>query len=115
MDLKIDYQTLAGDDLRTVIAEATVELDRRRTLAETPNLIAALYQRIEDAGGDTKQAEATITAERAVLAVEAVRARADTSAPRTRYQWVGGADGDLFQVEDTETKPVEQIKPDEEF
>ncbi len=56
MDLKIDYQTLAGDDLRTVIAEATVELDRRRTLAETPNLIAALYQRIEDAGGDTKQA-----------------------------------------------------------
>lgn len=39
----------------------------------------------------------------------------DTSAPRTRYQWIGGADGDLFQVEDTETKPVEQIKPDEEF
>ena len=48
----------------------------RRTLADTPNLIAALYQRIEDAGGDTKQAEATITAERAVLAQEAIRARA---------------------------------------
>ena len=34
----------------------------------------------------------------------AVRAHADTSTPRTRYQWIGGADGDLFQVEDTETK-----------
>ena len=98
MDLKIDYAALADDDLRTVIAEATVELDRRRALAETPNLIAALYQRIEDAGGDTKQAEATITAERAVLAAEAVRARAD---------------GDLFQVEDTETKPVERIELDD--
>ena len=112
---KIDYAGLTDDELRQIVAEATVELDKRRTLAETPTLIAALYQRIEDAGGDTKQAEATITAERAVLAVEAARARADTSAPRTRYQWVGGADGDLFQVEDTETKPVEQIKPDEEF
>ena len=62
MDLKIDYAALADDDLRTVIAEATVELDRRRALAETPNLIAALYQLIEDAGGDTKQAEAAIIA-----------------------------------------------------
>ena len=113
MDLKIDYAALADDDLRTVIAEATVELDKRRTLAETPARIAALYQLIEDAGGDTKQAEATITAERAVLAVEAVRARADTSAPRTRYQRVGGADGDLVQVEDTETKPVERIELDD--
>ena len=100
MELKIDYAALADDDLRTVIAEATVELDRRRALAETPNLIAALYQRIEDAGGDTKQAEATITAERAVLATEAVRARAD---------------GDLFQVEDTETKPVEHTNQNEEL
>ena len=98
MDLKIDYAALADDDLRTVIAEATVELDRRHTLAETPARIAALYQRIEDAGGDTKQAEATITAERAVLAVEAARARAD---------------GDLFQVEDTEAKPVERIELDD--
>lgn len=49
----------------------------------------------------------------AVLAQEAVRARADTSAPRTRYQWVGGADGDLVQVEDTETKPVERIELDD--
>ena len=113
MDLKIDYQTLAGDDLRTVIAEATAELDRRRTLADTPARIAALYQLIEDAGGDMKQADNIITAERAVLATEAVRARADTSTPRTRYQWVGGADGDLFQVEDTETKPVEQIELDD--
>lgn len=76
MDQKIDYQTLTDDDLRQVIAEATVELDKRRTLAEVPARIAALYQRIEDAGGDTKQAEATITAERAVLAEQAVRARA---------------------------------------
>ena len=76
MELKIDYAALADDDLRTVIAEATAELDRRRTLADTPARIAALYRRIEDAGGDTKQAEATITAERAVLAQEAIRARA---------------------------------------
>lgn len=76
MDLKIDYATLVDDDLRQLAAEATVELDKRRTLAETPTRIAALYQRIEDAGGDPKQAEATITAERAVLAQEAIRARA---------------------------------------
>lgn len=100
MDLKIDYAGLTDDDLRTVVAEATVELDRRRTLAETPTRIAALYQLIEDAGGDTKQAEATITAERAVLAQEAARARAD---------------GDLFQVEDTETKPVEHTNQNEEL
>ena len=98
MELKIDYAALADDDLRTVIAEATVELDKRRTLTETPARIAALYQRIEDAGGDTKQAEATITAERAVLATEAARARAD---------------GDLFQVEDTEAKPVERLELDD--
>ena len=115
MDLKIDYQTLAGDDLRTVIAEATAELDRRRTLADTPARIAALYQLIEDAGGDMKQTEIIVTAERAVLATEAARARADTSTPRTRYQWVGGADGDLFQVEDTETKPVEHTNQNEEL
>lgn len=76
MDLKIDYQTLTDDDLRQLIAEATAELDRRRTLADTPARIAALYQRIEDAGGDTKQAEHVIAAERATLAEQAVRARA---------------------------------------
>ena len=95
---KIDYAGLTDDELRQIVAEATVELDKRRTLTEAPARIAALYQRIEDAGGDTKQAEATITAERAVLAAEAVRARAD---------------GDLFQVEDTETKPVERIELDD--
>ena len=95
---KIDYAGLTDDELRQLIAEATAELDRRRTLADTPARIAALYQLIEDAGGDTKQAEATITAERAVLAVEAARARAD---------------GDLFEVEDTETKPVERIELDD--
>ena len=95
---KIDYAGLTDDELRQIVAEATVELDKRRTLTEAPARIAALYQRIEDAGGDTKQAEATITAERAVLAAEAVRARAD---------------GDLFQVEDTETKPVERLELDD--
>lgn len=90
---KIDYAGLADDELRTVVAEATVELDRRRTLAEAPNLIAALYQRIEDAGGDMKQAEVIVTAERAVLAVEAVRAR--------------------VPVEAEAQKPVEPIKPEE--
>lgn len=49
MDLKIDYTALVDDDLRQLVAEATVELDKRRTLAETPARIAALYQRIEDA------------------------------------------------------------------
>ncbi len=73
---KIDYAGLTDDELRQVIAEATVELDKRRTLTEAPARIAALYQRIEDAGGDTRQADATITAERAVLAQEAIRARA---------------------------------------
>ena len=97
---KIDYAGLTDDELRQIVAEATVELDKRRTLAEAPARIAALYQRIEDAGGDTKQAEATITAERAVLAVEAARARAD---------------GDLVQVEDTEAKPVEHTNQNEEL
>ena len=95
---KIDYAGLTDDELRQIVAEATVELDKRRTLADTPARIAALYQLIEDAGGDTKQAEVTVTAERAVLATEAARARAD---------------GDLFQVEDTETKPVERIELDD--
>ena len=93
MDLKIDYQTLTGDDLRQLIAEATAELDRRRTLADTPARIAALYQLIEDAGGDMKQAEHVIADERAVLAVEAERAR--------------------VPVEAEAQKPVEPIKPEE--
>lgn len=45
-------------------------------MAGISNLEQWVNQRIEDAGGDTKQAEATITAERAVLAQEAIRARA---------------------------------------
>ena len=91
---ELDYQTLTEDDLRALVAGATVELDRRRTLAETPARIAALYQRLDAAGGDPKQAEHVIADERATLAEQAVRARA---------------------VEDTETKPVERIKLDEEF
>ena len=73
---ELDYQTLTEDDLRALVAGATVELDRRRTLAETPARIAALYQRLDDAGGDPKQAEHVIAAERATLAEQAVRARA---------------------------------------
>lgn len=46
-----EIQTLIAVELRQLIAEATAELDRRRTLADTPARIAALYQRIEDAGG----------------------------------------------------------------
>ena len=94
MELKIDYAALADDDLRTVIAEATVELDKRRTLTETPNLIAALYQRIEDAGGDMKQADNIITAERATLTEQAVRARAV----------------EPDETEPVETKPVESTE-----
>ena len=92
MDLKIDYQTLTDDDLRQLIAEATAELDRRRTLAETPARIAALYQRLDDAGGDPKQAEHVIAAERATLAEQAVRARA---------------------AETLETRPSERIEPED--
>lgn len=83
---EIDYQGLSDDELRAMAGKAAYELDRRRTLAEAPNLIAALYQRIEDAGGDMKQADNIITAERATLTEQAVRARA---------------------VEPDETKPVE--------
>ena len=83
---------------------------------ELYGLVADLYaQTGVDAAPLLESETVSETAKSAVLAVEAVRARADTSAPRDRYQWVGGADGDLFEVEDTETKPVEQIKPDEEF
>ena len=47
---KIDYAGLTDDELRHIVAEATVELDKRRTRAEAPNLIAALYQRITGTG-----------------------------------------------------------------
>jgi len=92
MDLKIDYATLVDDDLRQLAAEATVELDKRRTLTEAPARIAALYQRIEDAGGDMKQADNIITEERATLAQEAVRART---------------------TEPVESKPIERVKLDD--
>lgn len=81
---------------------------------ELYGLVADLYaQTGVDAAPLLESETVSETAKSAVLAVEAARARADTSAPRTRYQWVGGADGDLFQVEDTETKPVERIKLDD--
>lgn len=81
---------------------------------ELYGLVADLYaQTGVDAAPLLESKTVSETAKSAVLAVEAVRARADTSAPRTRYQWVGGADGDLFQVEDTETKPVERIELDD--
>ena len=78
MDLKIDYAGLTDDDLRTVVAEATVELDKRRTLADTPARIAALYQRIEDAGGDTKQAEAMVTQARVAEATRVATAKTES-------------------------------------
>lgn len=81
---------------------------------ELYGLVADLYaQTGVDAAPLLESKTASETAKSAVLATEAVRARADTSAPRTRYQWVGGADGDLVQVEDTETKPVERIELDD--
>lgn len=81
---------------------------------ELYGLVADLYaQTGADAAPLLESKTVSETAKSAVLAVEAVRGRADTSAPRTRYQWVGGADGDLFQVEDTETKPVERIELDD--
>ena len=81
---------------------------------ELYGLVADLYaQTGVDAAPLLESETVSETAKSAVLAVEAARARADTSAPRTRYQWVGGADGDLFQVEDTETKPVERLELDD--
>ena len=81
---------------------------------ELYGLVADLYaQTGVDAAPLLESKTVSETAKSAALAVEAVRGRADTSAPRTRYQWIGGADGDLFQVEDTETKPVEQIELDD--
>ena len=81
---------------------------------ELYGLVADLYaQTGVDAAPLLESKTVSETTKSAVLAVEAVRGRADTSAPRTRYQWVGGADGDLFQVEDTETKPVERIELDD--
>lgn len=73
----MDYQTLTITELQEIQTLIAVELDRRATIEQIPAQIEALTQRYLDAGGgDTKQAEATITAERAVLAQEAVRARA---------------------------------------
>ena len=81
---------------------------------ELYGLVADLYaQTGVDAAPLLESETVSETAKSAVLAVEAVRARADTSAPRDRYQRVGGADGDLVQVEDTETKPVERIELDD--
>ena len=81
---------------------------------ELYELVADLYaQTGVDAAPLLESKTVSETAKSAVLAEQAVRARADTPAPRTRYQWVGGADGDLVQVEDTETKPVERIELDD--
>lgn len=67
---------------------------------ELYGLVADLYaQTGVDAAPLLESKTVSETAKSAVLAVEAVRGRADTSAPRTRYQWVGGADGDPKQAE----------------
>ena len=66
---------------------------------ELYGLVADLYaQTGVDAAPLLESKTASETAKSAVLAVEAVRARAD---------------GDLVQVEDTETKPVERIELDD--
>ena len=66
---------------------------------ELYGLVADLYaQTGVDAAPLLESETVSETAKSAVLAVEAVRARAD---------------GDLFQVEDTETKPVERIELDD--
>ena len=89
-------------------------VDQSAQIEELYTLVSDLYvQTGVDAAPLLESETVSETAKSAVLAVEAARARADTSAPRTRYQWVGGADGDLFQVEDTETKPVERIELDD--
>ena len=89
-------------------------VDQSAQIEELYTLVSDLYvQTGVDAAPLLESETVSETAKSAVLATEAVRARADTSAPRDRYQWVGGADGDLFQVEDTETKPVERIELDD--
>ena len=66
---------------------------------ELYGLVADLYaQTGVDAAPLLESKTVSETAKSAVLAVEAARARAD---------------GDLFQVEDTETKPVERIELDD--
>ena len=95
MDLKIDYAGLTDDDLRTVVAEATVELDRRRTLAETPNLIAELYSRLDGAGAGE-------AVEQMVQQARVAEQARVTEAERARVP-----------VEAEAQKPVEPIKPEE--
>ena len=92
------YAALADDDLRTVIAEATVELDKRRTLTETPARIAALYQRIEDAerGHETNRSRSPRPNGR-TQSKRCAPSGGPRPAPRDQYQWVGGADGECFR------------------
>lgn len=93
--------------------DAAPEASQATQIAELYALVSDLYQQT---GADTQALESSmlsLVSERTAPVEQAVRARVDTSAPRTRYQWVGGADGDLVQVEDTETKPVERIEPDD--
>lgn len=75
---EIDYQGLSDDELRAMAGKVAYELDRRRTLADTPARIAALYQRIEDAGGDTKQAEAMVTQARVAEATRVATAKTES-------------------------------------
>lgn len=96
--------------------DAAPEASQATQITELYALVSDLYaQTGVDAAPLLESKTVSETAKSAVLATEAARARADTSAPRTRYQWVGGADGDLFQVEDTETKPVEHTNQNEEL
>ena len=83
------------------IEDVAPEPDQATQIEDLYTLVGDLYtQTGADAAVLLKSESVSETVRSAVLATEAARARADTSAPRTRYQWVGGADGDLFQVEE---------------
>ena len=74
-------------------------VDQSAQIEELYTLVSDLYvQTGVDAAPLLESETVSETAKSAVLAVEAVRARAD---------------GDLFQVEDTEAKPVERIELDD--
>ena len=76
-------------------------VDQSAQIEELYTLVSDLYaQTGVDAAPLLESKTVSETAKSAVLAVEAARARAD---------------GDLFQVEDTETKPVEHTNQNEEL
>lgn len=77
MDLQIDYAGLADDELRHIVAEATVELDKRRTLAEAPARIAELYTVLDEAGAG-EAAEAMVMQARVAEATRVATAKTES-------------------------------------